>query len=231
VGIFGIGQLPTGSKDPFALRRASLGVLRILVEKNIDLNLRPTLDIAAALHSDLSASDTVTEQVLTYLIERFKSWYDEESIPVEVYMAVAAKNLDNPLDFHQRALAVNNFYQLPEATALAAANKRVSNLLHKIDTPLPDEASISLFESDVEHTLLSTLTTVTATVTPLLAQRNYRDAMQQMAQLKDPVDRFFDQVMVMAEDSAVRANRLCLLHLLRNLFLQVADISLLAPTK
>ncbi|KJS05713.1 MAG: glycine-tRNA synthetase subunit beta [Gammaproteobacteria bacterium BRH_c0] len=231
VGIFGIGQPPSGSRDPFALRRASLGVLRILVEKKIDLDLLDTLAYAAGLHADLKARDGLERQVLTYLLERFKAWFDEDSIPVEVFMAVQAKDLTNPLEFHLRAQAVHRFYLLPEAAALAAANKRVSNILNKAEGGLPVSVDGNLFEGDEEKTLFSTIQSVSATVRPLIAARDYNRAMQEMAQLKEPVDSFFDNVMVMADDPHVRANRLCLLNGLRELFLDIADISLLAPAK
>lgn len=231
VGIFGIGQPPTGSRDPFALRRASLGVLRILVEKEIDLALRPTLDIAAGLHTGLSVGNDLTEQVLTYLIERFRAWYEDQGIPPEIIMAVQARNLDNPLDFHLRVQAVHLFSQLPEAAALAAANKRVSNLLNKVEGEVPTGTDSGLFEHDAEHALQDALDRVRETIAPYLEARNYSAAMQAMTTLKEPVDLFFDQVMVMTDDMAVRNNRLGLLNRLRTLFLDIADISLLVPAK
>ena len=133
VGIFGIGQPPTGSKDPFALRRASLAVLRIMVEKDLDLDLRECLELAAAQYPDGVIAQGTTEQVLDYMIERFRAWYEEESIPVEVFKAVSARKLSRPLDIQRRVHAVHAFTQLPEAAALAAANKRVSNILGKLE--------------------------------------------------------------------------------------------------
>lgn len=231
VGIFGIGQPPSGSRDPFALRRASLGVLRILVEKGIDLDLTGMLAKAASLHSGLTVTDALGEQVLTYLFERFRAWYEDEGISAEVFMAVQAKNLDNPLDFHLRIQAVHRFSQLPEASALAAANKRVSNILTKIEGALPAAVDGSLFEKPEEQDLIDALSTIAARVAPLVSNREYTPAMQALAGLKNPVDRFFDQVMVMADDPAVRNNRLRLLSELRTLFLNVADISHLVPAK
>ena len=134
VGIFGIGQPPTGSKDPFALRRASLAVLRIIVEKDLDLDLRECLQLAAAQYPDGVLAEGTTEQVLDYMIERFRAWYEEENIPAEVFKAVSARNLSQPLDIQRRVQAVHAFSQLPEAAALAAANKRVSNILGKLDS-------------------------------------------------------------------------------------------------
>ncbi|MGD9659700.1 MAG: glycine--tRNA ligase subunit beta [Porticoccaceae bacterium] len=231
VGIFGIGQPPTGSRDPFALRRASLGILRILVEKAIDLNLSDAINKAISLHSGLTVSDGLGEQVLTYLFERFRAWYEDEGISAEVFMAVQAKNLDNPLDFHLRVQAVHSFNQLPEASALAAANKRVSNILAKNIDQVPATLNATLFEKSAEKSLVEALNEVTGRVNPLLARRSYGDAMKELAILRKPVDSFFDQVMVMAEDPAVRSNRLRLLTNLRDLFLNVADISHLVPAK
>ena len=233
VGIFGIGQPPSGSRDPFALRRASLGVLRILVENRIDLNLRQTLAFAAALHDGLTVSDTKTlvEQVLSYLFERFRAWYSDEGVSAEVFMAVLAKDLDAPLDFDLRVRAVNAFSKLPEAANLAAANKRVSNILAKVDAPLPENIDPALFESDEEAALLNAVKNATAATAPLYEARDYTQAMQKLAVLRGPVDSFFDQVMVMADDNRVRNNRLRLLAELRALFLNVADISHLVPAK
>ncbi|MAT52057.1 MAG: glycine--tRNA ligase subunit beta [Porticoccaceae bacterium] len=228
VGIFGIGQPPTGSRDPFALRRASLGILRILVEKAIDLPLLETLRVAAGRHTGLSVTEGLDKQVLTYLLERFRAWYEEDGIDSEVFLAVQAKALDNPLDFHLRVQAVHRFSRMPEASALAAANKRVSNILAKAEGALPPAVDQSLFDSEGEKALLASLESVAAKVTPLVQRRKYSEAMQSMAALKSPVDDFFDQVMVMADDSRIRNNRLALLRQLRDLFLQIADISLLA---
>lgn len=231
VGIFGIGQPPTGSRDPFALRRASLGVLRILVEKGIDLSLTDTIAKAMSLHQGLTVTGVLGEQVLTYLFERFRAWYEDEGISSEVFMAVQAKNLDNPVDFDLRIKAVHRFSQLPEASALAAANKRVSNILAKIDSSLPVAVDPALFEKAEEQALLDALNGVATKFTPLFTARRYSEAMQQLAELKEPVDSFFDGVMVMAEDNTVRSNRLKLLADLRELFLNVADISCLVPAK
>lgn len=235
VGIFGIGQPPTGSRDPFALRRASLGVLRILVEKKLDLDLRTALTLAASAHdlpSIKTGSDEVVEQVLTYMVDRFRAWYEDESIPVEVFLSVAARQLSNPLDIHLRVQAVNAFNQLPEAQALAAANKRVSNILTKLDTAFNNTAiDNTLLNDPAEQVLAKTLVELSNQVKPLLKTRDYTDALKKLASLREPVDRFFDDVMVMVDDVAVRNNRLVLLQQLRELFLEVADISLLVPAK
>lgn len=231
VGIFGIGQPPTGSRDPFALRRASLGILRIIVEKSIDLPLKPAIEKAMSLHTGLTVTEGLSEQVLTYLFERFRAWYEDDGISAEVFMSVLAKQLDNPLDFHLRIQAVNQFNQLAEASALAAANKRVSNILAKSEDDLSGEVDSALFEKPEEKNLQVAVNALSDKVMPLFAEREYNKAMRELAQLKEPVDAFFDQVMVMAEDSAIRCNRLKLLSSLRTLFLEVADISLLVPAK
>ena len=236
VGIFGIGQAPTGSKDPFALRRSSLGALRIIVERKIDLDLHEALSLAISQHNTLSsnseAASKVSKQVLTYMVERFKSWYVDENIPSEVFLAVAEKQLSNPLNIHQRVLAVHAFNQLPEAAALAAANKRVSNILAKQQgVSIPTEVDNTLLADTAEKALAIALAELSSEIKPLQQDRDYTQMLKQLARLRQPVDSFFDDVMVMVEDDALRNNRLALLQQLRNLFLEVADISLLVPAK
>ena len=232
VGIFGIGQPPTGSKDPFALRRASLGVLRIIVERGIDLDLHEALTAAASQHAGLDTIESTVKQVLTYMIDRFRAWYEDEKIPTEVFQAVAARQLSNPLDIHQRVQAVHAFNQLSEAAALATANKRVSNILSKqVGNTIPVEVDNTLLADSAEKALALSLAELTSEVKPLQQDRDYTEVLRQLARLRQPVDQFFDDVMVMVDDSALRNNRLALLQQLRNLFLEVADISLLAPVK
>ena len=236
VGIFAIGQPPTGSKDPFALRRASLGVLRIIVERGIDLDLHEVLTAAVSQHTSLGtdsgAIKATSKQVLTYIIDRLRSWYEDENIPTEVFQAVAARQLSNPLDIHQRVQAVHAFNQLAEAAALAAANKRVSNILSKqVDSTIPVEVDNTLLVDSAEKALALSLAELTTEVKPLLQDRDYTEVLKQLARLRQPVDQFFDDVMVMVDDDTLRNNRLALLQQLRNLFLEVADISLLAPSK
>lgn len=227
-GIFGIGQTPTGSKDPFALRRASLGALRLLVEKGYELDLRDLITQAAGQFSDLPKADSVVEDVLAYMLERFKAWYEEANIPSEVFQAVSAKQLSTPLDINNRVYAVNSFYSLPQAAALASANKRVSNILAKNDAEVAGEVDAVLLTEAAEIALAEQVQKMQTAVTPLLAERNYEQALTTLAGLREAVDSFFDDVMVMTDDLAVRNNRLALLSKLRELFLHVADISLLA---
>ncbi|MEH6557653.1 MAG: glycine--tRNA ligase subunit beta [Oceanicoccus sp.] len=232
VGIFGIGQPPTGSKDPFALRRATLGVLRIIVEKKLPLDLRVLLQQAQQQHHNLSAGEDLVDTVLNYMIERFRAWYEEEKIDAEVFMAVSEKGLSQPLDIDQRVKAVNSFSMLPEAQALAAANKRVSNILAKID----NQDSIgsvdnTLLVEHAEKNLAELVQKKAEQLAPLFADRQYSEALASLADLRAPIDAFFDDVMVMVDDEAVKNNRLALLKSLRSLFLEVADISLLVPAK
>lgn len=231
-GIFGIGQKPTGSKDPFALRRASLGVLRLLVEKGLDLDLRELLTVAAKQHGDnIKDLQGTVDTAFSYMVERFRAWYEEENIKVEVFMAVQAKNLSQPLDINNRVHAVNSFSQLPEAQALAAANKRVSNILGKLESVPSTQLNESLLQEDAEKALAKSLQAVATEVEPLFADRDYSAALTKLATLRNDIDTFFDDVMVMADDEALRSNRIALLCVLRNLFLEVADISLLVPAK
>jgi glycyl-tRNA synthetase beta chain len=232
VGIFGIGQPPTGSKDPFALRRASLAVLRIIVEKNLDLDLRECLELAAAQYPpDVIAAGT-TDSVFDYMIERFRAWYEEESIPVEVFKAVSARRLTRPLDIQRRVHAVHAFTRLPEATALAAANKRVSNILEKLEPEHPfGDVSANLLQEPQELALAQELEALTGVCRSHLERDQYTEALACLAALRAPVDAFFDGVLVNAEDLALRNNRLNLLKALRDLFLQVADISQLVVSK
>lgn len=226
-GIFGIGLKPTGSKDPFALRRASLGILRILVEKSYALDLKELVSFAASNFSELPAKETVVSDVLSYCLERFKAWYEEENIAPEIFQAVHAKQLSTPLDINHRVHAVAAFTQLPQAQSLAAANKRVSNILNKQDGVIPASVDIALLKEDAEKALNQALADSYEQAAPLVKQSQYTQALSALAALKDPVDAFFDNVMVMTDDSAVRDNRLALLNQLRNVFLEVADISYL----
>jgi glycyl-tRNA synthetase beta chain len=229
-GIFGLGQVPTGSKDPFGLRRASVAVLRILVEKQYNLDLRELLQEAASRHPSLTNRKDSVEQALSYMLERFRAWYEEKNIPGVVYQAVAAKGVTNPLDIDNRVQAVAAFYQLPEAGALAAANKRVSNILAK--QPVSDtKVKEALLQEPAEQELARQVAAMRQQVEPLFANHQYKEALAALAGLRAAVDPFFDEVMVMAEDPKLRANRLALLADLRELFWEVADISQLAVSQ
>jgi glycyl-tRNA synthetase beta chain len=233
VGIFGIGQQPSGSKDPFALRRSSLGLLRIIIEHNINLNLYEVLKKAVTGHQQLQTDDDqICMQVLTYVKERFRAWYEEEGIPTEVFLSVSARNLNNPLDIHRRVYAVHTFTRFPEAVTLAAANKRVSNILAK--NPLKDmSAPINkdLLCEPSELALTKIVENLEKKIQPLLQEQSYTSVLKLLSGLAIPIDNFFDDVMVVTDDDETRINRLVLLHKLRALFLQVADISLLVPER
>jgi glycyl-tRNA synthetase beta chain len=226
VGIFGIGQPPTGSRDPFALRRASLAVLRILVEKGLDLDLRDCLELAATQYGTGVIAPGTTDQVLDYMIERFRAWYEEERIPVEVFRAVSARNISRPVDIERRVRAVDAFTRLPQAAALAAANKRVSNILEKVEEGHRfGEVSADLLREPQERALSRQLSALAGSARQHLERDEYTEALTSLAALREPVDAFFDGVLVNVDDTALRHNRLNLLKQLRDLFLQVADIS------
>ncbi|WP_028241498.1 glycine--tRNA ligase subunit beta [Stutzerimonas azotifigens] len=227
VGIFGIGMLPTGSKDPYALRRAALGVLRILIEKGLDLDLAKAVERAVELYGPRVKSEGLAAQVLEFIFDRLRARYEDEGIDVAAYLAVRAVQPASALDFDQRVQAVQAFRTLPEAEALAAANKRVSNLLGKYEGRLPEAVEPRWFDNATEFSLYSAIQQAEQAVQPLAADRHYREALARLAALRDPVDAFFDAVLVNAEDSSVRANRYALLARLRGLFLGVADISAL----
>jgi glycyl-tRNA synthetase beta chain len=232
VGIFGIGQAPTGSRDPFALRRASLGVLRILVEGGLELDLKDCLQRAVDQYPGDTLQANTVEQVMEYMLERFRAWYEDEDIAAEVFKAVSAKNLSVPLDIHRRVHAVHAFTALPQAAALAAANKRVSNILNKQGTSYqPGEVSKDLLIDAAEKALAEQLELKQGQTAALLSAGAYTEVLASLADLQPTVDRFFDDVMVMAEDTALRDNRLNLLKALRDQFLQVADISMLAVAR
>ncbi|GGC90772.1 glycine--tRNA ligase subunit beta [Vreelandella lutescens] len=225
VGIFGIGQRPTGAKDPFALRRASIGVLNILVKGELNLDLRELLQVAADQHQNLPKADGLVEDVLTYMLDRFRAWGQEEGISAEMYLAVRARPVTKPLDFARRLRAVKAFAQREEAAALAAANKRVSNILSKQEHDGSTQVEASLLQEAAEKALFEAVTASQQQVAPLFAAGDYQQALDALATLREPVDAFFDQVMVMADDASVRRNRLALLASLQALFLGVADIS------
>lgn len=226
-GIFGIGQIPSGSKDPFALRRASLGVLRLLVENKHHCSLSDLLKQAHSQHSDLSEEST--SKLLHYMLDRFSAWFADLGIPAESFIAVRALDLDNPTDIYSRTMAVTEFAKTADAPTLAAANKRVSNILSKSE--ISDSAGINidqtLFAEQQEKNLFDALSSAETAVEPLIAKQDYSSALKRLAVLREPIDQFFDSVMVMADDEALKQNRLSLLAMLRRLFLTIADISLL----
>lgn len=226
-GIFGIGQHPKGDKDPFALRRAALGVLRIIVEKGYQLDLVEMTQEAARLYGDKLTNENVVNDVVEFMLGRFRSWYQELGYSIDTIQAVLARRPTQPADFDARVKAVTHFRSLEEAQALAAANKRVSNILSKSDEKLADSVLASVLKMPEEVKLATHVVVLQDKLAPMFAERNYQEALVELASLREVVDEFFANVMVMDEDQAVRVNRLTLLSQLRELFLKVADISLL----
>lgn len=225
-GIFGIGQAPKGSADPFALRRAALGALRIIVEKNLPLDLEDLVKKSTALFGDKLTNQNVVADVVDFMLGRFRAWYQDEGIAVDVIQAVLARRPTRPADFDARVRAVSHFRTLDSAEALAAANKRVSNILAKADAAI-GEINLTACVEPAEKALAEAVLALRTEVQPLIAKGDYTAVLDKLANLRVPVDSFFDNVMVNAEDPALRQNRLAILNTLQGLFLQVADISVL----
>jgi len=227
VGIFGIGQAPTGSKDPFALRRSAIGILRLIIENNLNVTIEALVNSALHAYGALITDPNKTRSdAVAFLEGRYRAKYEDQGVQVDVIQAVQAMSPASPLDFDKRVNAVNHFRNLPEAAALAAANKRVANILAKEAAPEGLVVEASLIE-DAEKALFAELAKLTPVVEPLFAAKDYTAALSALAALRAPVDAFFDGVMVMADDSELKANRLRLLAQLRDLFTKVADISVL----
>ena len=238
VGIFAIDQAPTGSKDPFSLRRSAIGILRILIEKQLPINLVALVEQAIQNYGkqnalkllmdentiDLNMSDTRT-QVITFLNSRYRAMYTEQGVSVDTIQAVQAINTDMPLDFDQRIRAVQAFSELPQASKLADSNKRVANILAKSEAQVADNVDESLLSESAEQQLYRAVSQAQAALTPLLETADYTQILQTLASLDEPLTQFFDDVMVNSEDAALKANRLALLKQVRALFLTVADIS------
>lgn len=227
VGIFGINQPPKGDKDPFALRRAAIGTIRIIIEKQLDIDIADLVEQSIAMYGDKLVNQDTKQQVLDFVLGRFKAHYQEQNITVDVINAVLTNSPTAPLDFEKRVNAVNHFKTLDAAQTLAAANKRVGNILAKFDGELASAFDLSLASDDAEISLANTFAEIKATVAPLTGDKNYQQALTELAQLKQPIDEFFDNVMVMADDEKVKVNRLTLLNEIRNSFLAIADISVL----
>jgi glycyl-tRNA synthetase beta chain len=228
VGAFGIQQVPTGDKDPFGLRRAALGVLRIMIEKQLKLDLQELLQAAVKNYTVKLENADIVKQVLQFIFERLKPWYQEQGISADIFAAVSALNITRPYDLHCRIQAVQAFKKLPEAQALSVANKRVSHILDKYtEKMIAEKIDDTLFEYDAERTLAKKLQELHDKIIVLSKEEKYTDILTQLATLREPVDTFFDKVMVMVDDKARRENRLLLLKNLRELFLYVADLALL----
>ncbi|WP_127019002.1 glycine--tRNA ligase subunit beta [Rheinheimera mangrovi] len=224
VGIFGIGQAPKGDKDPFALRRAAIGALRIMVEKQLPLDLIELIEFSKTTFGDKLTQDSVSDEVLDFMLGRFRAWYEGEGFGVDVIQAVLARRPTNPADFDRRVKAVAEFRKLDAALALAAANKRVANILAKVTEAIPQSINSALLSEDAEQALHKAIVAEQAYQATV---SSYAEGLSHLAAMRDVVDQFFDKVMVNADDAAVRLNRQALLQQLRELFLRVADISVL----
>ncbi|WP_296802520.1 glycine--tRNA ligase subunit beta [Thiolapillus sp.] len=224
-GIFGIGMKPTGDKDPFALRRAALGALRVIREHSLTLNIREFLDTAVASLQDRITGDNVACDVYSFLMERLKVLLADEGVSSQLFESVVAVKPRTLPDLDARIQAVSSFLELPEAEALAAANKRIRNILRKSNDEIPPQVDAQLLQDQTEKTLFEVLQAKQQEISPFLNNGDYRAALGALAELRTPVDKFFDDVMVNVDDAALRRNRLALLQALANLFLQVADIS------
>ncbi|MDO8826995.1 glycine--tRNA ligase subunit beta [Methylophaga sp.] len=225
-GLFGIGQPPSGAKDPFALRRAALGVLRIIIENNLDLDLAELLQQSVQSYDQQLTETDIVAPVLQYLFDRLRGYSADAGHHGDVFEAVLALQPTRPLDFMQRMQAVSAFRAMEQAEALAAGNKRIDNILRKNDAYEADhQLNPDLLEEPAEQQLAETLKRVSADVAPMMQQADYTGVLRRLADMRESIDAFFDEVMVMAEDEAIRHNRLALLNQTRALFLGVADIS------
>jgi len=227
VGIFGIGQAPKGDKDPFALRRAAIGALRIMVEKQLPLDILDLVAKSQTLFGEKLTNLNVSTDVFEFMLGRFRAWYQDEGIEVDVIQAVLARRPTKPVDFDRRVKAVSHFRTLDAAESLAAANKRVSNILAKNNITTQGDVDQGLLSDDAEKVLATQVAKFATDLAPLYSDGNYQEALSQLAGIRDSVDNFFDNVMVMADDEAVKQNRLALLSQLSGLFLEIADISVL----
>jgi glycyl-tRNA synthetase beta chain len=227
VGIFGIGQAPKGAADPFALRRAAIGLLRIITHKNLDLDLVELVEISKLQYGNKLTNINVVQDVVDFLFARFRATYQANGYSVELIQSVLVRRPTKPVDFEKRLQAVAKFQALPEAAPIAAANKRISNILAKVKGEINAQVDSSLLQEPAEIKLSEILASLEATLSPLFDNLDYESVLFELASLNEPVDDFFDNVMVMAEDPAIKANRLAILNRLRNLFLKIADVSVL----
>jgi len=225
VGIFAIGEKPTGEKDPYALRRAALGVLRTIIERRLDLDLKQLIHTSVRLLVDKVDASKVEQEVFEYILERLRAYYLDRGILADVFDSVSALLPSRPLDFDKRIKAVTTFRELAEAESLAAANKRVGNILKKSATENILAVDEELLFEDAEKNLYRLLNALSKTVEPLFDSGDYESALSKLSSLRDPVDAFFDSVMVMSDDEAIKNNRIALLNTMNQLFMRAADLS------
>jgi glycyl-tRNA synthetase beta chain len=230
-GVFSLGKKPSGNRDPFGLRRAALGIVRILIERSVDIDLKALIACAVAEQPEGKIeAETLAAELYGFITDRLRRYFldRDAGLSTETFDAVMVRKPASLVDFDRRLAAVQTFARLEQAESLAAANKRIANILRQAGDPQGLAVSVKRLELDAEKTLHSALVSARDKVGPLLAERRYARVLGELADLRDPVDRFFDDVMVMADDEAVRDNRLALLGELRALFLDVADISRLS---
>ena len=230
-GVFAIGKKPTGNRDPFGLRRAALGIIRVLIECNLDLDLKALINAAVAAQPKKPDDSAELEgELYTFITERLRRYFmdRDRGLATETFDAVLARSPSSLVDFDRRLAAVQAFIALEPAASLAAANKRIANILRKEEVEGVAEVKKKLLAEPAETALAKALQDAEAAVEPMLAARQYTEVLTALASLREPVDTFFDDVMVNVEDSATRNNRLALLSQLRALFLDVADISRLS---
>ena len=224
-GIFGIGLAPTGEKDPFGLRRTALGMVRILIEKQLPLDVRALFERAHGQFPNGVVADSVAQDLYNFLLERLKPYLREHGFRPDEIEAVLCLNPTRLDHAHRRLEALQTFRRLPEAESLAAANKRIRNILKQAGGAPANAVNPALLREDAEKNLAKQVGDAAASVGPLFAAGDYGAALKRLAGLRPAVDAFFDKVMVMVDDTAVRNNRLALLNSLSELFLGAADIS------
>jgi glycyl-tRNA synthetase beta chain len=225
VGIFAVGESPTGDKDPFGLRRAALGVVRIMIEGRLGLSLTTLLEAAWRSYPTALQKSGLVGRVYEFMMERLRAYYLDTGVSADVYEAVLACRPARPADFDRRVRAVMAFRAFPEAESLTAANKRIRNILRQGGNADWDHVSTMLLQEEAEKRLAQQVDSLSQALTPLFDAGEYTEAMKRLAALRPQVDEFFDKVMVMVEEEAVRDNRLALLNSLSMLFLRVADLS------
>jgi glycyl-tRNA synthetase beta chain len=230
VGIFGIGKLPKGDKDPFALRRSAIGILRILVENELPLELKAMVDSVVNIYGEKLSNAETASQVHIFLLDRFKPFYQDQEIAGDVVMAVMTQQPTTAIDFDARIKAVTAFKEMESAVDLVAANKRVANILNKNDIDINALPAIdsTLFSEEAEKALFLSLESAETQVASLIEKLSYDEVLASLTVLKTPLNNFFDDVMIMADDEKVKSNRVALVGKARQLFLSVADVSVLA---
>ncbi|WNV03073.1 glycine--tRNA ligase subunit beta [Candidatus Methylospira mobilis] len=226
-GIFSTGMVPTGDKDPYALRRAALGIVRIMIEAGLELDLPALISSALAQHTHSFDHATVQKQLEAFVLERLRGYLLDQGTRYDEFEAVLASQPQLLTDFELRLKAVAEFRTLPEAESLAAANKRIRNILRKNENEPSEAPQAAALSETAEIALLKAAESAQQELAPLIRQRDYTAALRRLAALRDPVDTFFNDVIVMSEDAALRKQRLGLLTLIEGLFMQIADISYL----